>query len=99
MSEILNNLFFELSDIKFSKLKVINSQKYEKAAELRDSERNIERKIYSIIYGNDIYDSKKLSDGLNDYCLKNFGFTYESLNQENIRQKIREIKLKQLGIN
>ena len=97
-NEILNSLFFELSDVKFMKSKTIHSQEYEKAAELRDAERTLEQKIYSIIYGGEIYDPKKLSDGLNDYCLENFGFTYSSLNQDNIRQKIREVKLKQLGI-
>ncbi len=98
MNEI-DNLLCDLFEIRNSKHSVIKKQKYEKAAELRDSERQLEVKIYKILYSEELYDWEKLSEGISKYCFDTYGFIYDNKDYDsNFRETIREIKLKQLGI-
>lgn len=98
MNEKLNNLICELFDIKFEKNEVVKSQHYEKAAELRDKERGIERKLFPLIFpSNQLYDWEKLKNWIRIYLKDNYDIDYED-NNGNLKETIREIKLKQLGI-
>lgn len=91
-------LYSRLFDVKLQKISAINKKVYEKAAFLRNKEREYENRIYEILFTDDIYDRSKIYESISKYCLDNYGFDYNSVDEYTLKQKIREIKLKQLGI-
>jgi hypothetical protein len=98
MSENINNLMFEFFDIKYQKSLVIKKQQYEKAAMLRDSERKVGGKLFDAIFTKQPHDWKLLDEWLNIHLKDNYGLDYND-DIDNLKLTIREIKLKQLGIN
>jgi hypothetical protein len=98
MSEKINNLICELFDIKYEKVIVVKKQQYENAARLRDVERIVESKLYTLIFPNKDYDWSKLKEWLVTYLKENYNIDYSN-DIHNLKETIREIKLKQLGIN
>lgn len=98
MTEKINNLIINLYDVKGEKNTVIRKQMYEKAAFLRDREREIERNLYSMIFGGDIYNQVNLDNWLKTYLKEYYNIEHDS-DITTFRETIREIKLKQLGIN
>ena len=98
-NEKINNLIFELFDIKYEKGLVVKKQQYENAARLRDDERKVEDKLYSVIFPkNSDYNRIDLEEWLTIYLKDNYNIVYDRYAIENLKLTIREIKLKQLGI-
>lgn len=99
MSE-LDILIIKVCEIKEQKNTIVRDQQYEKAAALRDIERNTEKKIYYILYdvnGDDSgYDWKKYEFGINKYLKDEYNIDYKSVGS--YKQILRTIKLKELGI-
>jgi len=99
MSEKINNLIFELFDIKYAKSLVVKKQQYENAAKLRDDERKVEDKLFLVIFPQaQDYDRSSLEEWLTIYLKDNYGIVYDRHTSESLKGTIREIKLKQLGI-
>ena len=98
MTEKINNLIINLYDVKAEKNSIIKKQMYERAAFLRDEERTIERNLYSMIFGGEIFKQVNLDNWLKTYLKEYYNIEHDS-DITNFRETIREIKLKQLGIN
>jgi hypothetical protein len=98
MTEKINNLIINLYDVKAEKNSVIKKQMYEKASFLRDEERTIERNLYSMIFSGKVFNQIDLDNWLKSYLKEYYNIDYDS-DISNFRETIREIKLKQLGIN
>ena len=97
MNEI-DILIMKVIEIRNQKLSTIRLQKYEQAAQLRDTERQFEEKIYNKINGlEDVerdYDWKLFEETINGYLLKEYGLKYT----DSFLQLKRQISLKELGI-
>jgi len=92
----LELLILEVFDITLKKLTHIKLQQYEKAANLRDLERDLEVSIYEKLTGGSKYSSSSYVSVMNEYCMKEYGFGYKE--PESLIQLKRHIKLKNLGI-
>ena len=99
----MDNLILELIEVKYEKSQCARNQEYEKAAHLRDTEKNLEKKIYHIISGNEIdkhYTLKVYMETIDNYIIENYGFDYPNIwiNLDDAKAFIRELKLKIMGI-
>lgn len=94
----LNKTLTRLYEIKEEKSVVVRSQQYEKAAKLRDEEKNLSRKAYCILFDttDDSYDWNKYDDGIRKYLKENYNIEYDSI--ESFKQMVRIMKLNDLGI-
>lgn len=98
MNTNLNKMLIQLYEIKKQKNDVVRNQQYEKAAKLRDIERNLEREAYCLLFNStdDSYDWKKYEEGIVKYFKDNYDIDYHSINS--LAQINRIIKLDELGI-
>lgn len=83
---------------KKEKKEAISSQKYEKAASARDSERQYSVKLYELLINNkvDNFDYNKFDESINLYCVEKYGCSiYDT---HSLKQIIRQKRLKDLGI-
>ena len=99
----MDNLILELIEVKYEKSQCARNQEYEKAAHLRDTEKNLEKKIYHIISGNEIdkhYTTKVYQETIDNYVIEKYGFDYPNIwiNLDEAKAFIRELKLKIVGI-
>lgn len=101
----LLNLLINLLELKEKKMTAIYSQRFEDGAHLRDQERKLERMIYEKIRGRDknweVFDYKSYGVAISDYLLDRYGIEYSSRDvksRNSLKVLIREIKLKELGI-
>lgn len=98
-NEKLNNLICQWLELNLKKLHAIENQHYETAAYARDEERQIEYKICDI--ANLDTDSSSSSAEIRKVAtqyLSECGINIDDINKDNVKQSIREIKLKQIGI-
>ena len=93
-NEKLNNLICQWLEINLRKLHAIENQHYEKAAYVRDEEREIEKQIVEV---SDLIDNSSIRKMVGEYLSKS-GINIEDINVFNVKQSIREIKLIQIGI-
>lgn len=92
--DILNKIF----ELKKEKSKFIFIQSYEKAAQIRDKERDLERKLLAL-EGIRVKDMDELYYQMRSYFNKNFEIDYSINYKEDIhKQFIRQMKLNELGI-
>ena len=98
MNTNLNKILIQIYEIKKQKNDVVRNQQYEKAAKLRDIERNLEREAYCLLFNStdDSYDWKKYEEGITKYLKDNYDIEYNSVNS--FTQINRIIKLDELGI-
>ena len=91
-------LLIKLFDISYQKKQVVISQRYEKAASLRDKERHYEERIYECLVGKkeEVLKWEKYENAIDEYCIKEYGLSYKGNINDN--QLKRQIKLKYLGI-
>lgn len=97
MSESISNLICEYFDAKYEKAKSIKRQDYESAAKLRDKERIVAEKLSDYL-GDSEYKRESFNLSLSKYCVEHFGFDPKDSLGEDLKQRIREIKLKRIGI-
>ncbi len=94
----IKSILIRIFEIKLEKQDIVRNQQYEKVAQLRDMERQLERTIYCLLYGtDDSYDYRKYDDALVIYFKENFNVDYYK-SIDSYRQVIRMIKLDELGI-
>ena len=98
INEIITNLFITVK----AKRSVIQSQQYEKAAQLRDNEKVLEDKLYKKIFGytNVLpgYTGTRL-ENLEKYFLEVYEVEYSKLFEEDTFKLVkRDITLRKLGI-
>lgn len=98
INEIITNLFITVK----AKRSVIQSQQYEKAAQLRDNEKVLEDKLYKKIFGDPNvlpgYTGTRL-ENLEKYFLEVYGVEYSKLFEEDTFKLVkRDITLRKLGI-
>lgn len=97
-NEKLNSLICQWLELNLKKLHAIENQHYEKAAYARDEERQIEYKICDIAnLDTDSSSSAEIRKVVTQY-LSECGINIHDINKDNVKQSIREIKLKQIGI-
>ena len=101
----LLNLLIDLLEVKEKKMSAIYSQRFEDGAILRDQERILERMVYEKIRGRDknweVFDYKSYDVAISEYLLDKYGIEYSSRDvksRKSLKVLIREIKLKELGI-
>lgn len=102
----LLNLLIDLLEVKEKKMSAIRSQRYEDGALLRDQERILERMVYEKIRGRDknweVFDYKSYDVFISEYLLDKYGIKYNSSSNDSLKVlltiRVREIKLKELGI-
>lgn len=91
----LDELLIKVFEARFKKLESIKLQHYEEAAGLRDGERHLEEKIFKKIYGEGVnYDWKLFETTIDEYLIKEHGFSYKS--SDSLTQLKRQLKLKEL---
>jgi len=99
----MDHLILELIQVKYEKSQCARSQEYEKAAHLRDTEKNLEKKIYHRITKTEtdnIYITRVYIETIDNYIIEKYGFDYPNIwiNLDDAKTFIRELKLKILGI-
>ena len=97
MNESITNLICEYFDAKYEKAISIKKQDYESAAKLRDKERITSAKL-SEYFGDSEYKRESFNLSLSNYCMEHFGFDPKDSLGEDLKQRIREIKLKRIGL-
>jgi len=83
---------------KKEKKEAISHQKYEKAANARDEERQYSVKLYELLNNDKVSDFNynKFDESINLYCLEKYGCSiYDT---HSLKQIIRQKRLKDLGI-
>ena len=83
---------------KKEKKEAISSQKYEKAANARDEERQYSVSLYQLLSGDkvDTFDYNKFDKMIDDYCMSKYEVSiYDT---SSLTQIIRQKRLKDLGI-
>lgn len=93
-----SKLLYQIFEVKKEKSKWISIQSYEKAAQSRDKERDLERKLLAL-EGVRVTSVVELSQQMCFYFKKYFGIDYSlNYNEDIHKQFIRQLKLKELGI-
>ena len=80
------------------KQKAIYSQKYELAANKRDEERQLSKKIYESLTEDksEKFSWNKFEEIIDNYCISEYGFSIKDV--YSLKQMIRQRNLKHLGI-
>ena len=94
----IDNLLELYLNAKKDKKEAISSQKYEKAAIARDSEKQYSVKLYELLLKNKVggFNYNKFDESINLYCLEKYGCSiYDT---HSLKQIIRQKRLKDLGI-
>ncbi len=99
----MDNLILELIEVKYQKSICARDQKYGNAAYLRDTEKNLEKKIYHRITKTEtdnIYITRVYIETINNYTIENYGINYPNIwiNLDEAKTFIRELKLKIMGL-
>ena len=99
----MDNLILELIELKYQKSLCARKQEYEKAAQIRDKEKILEKKIYHIITEtktDNIYTTRVYQETIDNYVIEKYGFDYPNIwiNLDKAKAFIRELKLKIMGI-
>jgi hypothetical protein len=94
----IDNLLESYLKAKKEKKEAISHQKYEKAANARDEERQYSVKLYELLNNDKVSDFNynKFDESINLYCLEKYGCSiYDT---HSLKQIIRQKRLKDLGI-
>lgn len=94
----IDNLLESYLKVRKEKKEAINYQKYDEAANYRDSERQHSVKLYELLSGDkvEVFDYKKFDKLIDDYCISNYEVSiYDT---HSLTQIIRQKRLKDLGI-
>ena len=93
-----SKLLYQIFEIKKEKSKWISIQSYEKAAQSRDLERDLERKLLAL-EGVHVSNVDELLQQMEFYFKKYLGIDYSLNYNEGVhKQFIRQMKLNELGI-
>jgi hypothetical protein len=94
----IDNLLELYLKAKKEKKEAISHQKYEKAANARDEERQYSVSLYELLSGNKVeaFDYNKFDKLIDDYCMSKYEVSiYDTYS---LTQIIRQKRLKDLGI-
>jgi len=94
----IDNLLESYLKVKKEKKEAINSQKYEIAANARDSERKYSVNLYELLSGDKVetFDYNKFDKLIDDYCMSKYEVSiYDT---SSLTQIIRQKRLNDLGI-
>ena len=94
----IDNLLESYLKAKKEKKEAISHQKYDKAANARDEERQYSVKLYELLNNDKVSDFNynKFDESINLYCLEKYGCSiYDT---HSLKQIIRQKRLKDLGI-
>jgi hypothetical protein len=94
----IDNLLELYLNAKKDKKEAISHQKFEKAANARDEERQYSVKLYELLNNDKVSDFNynKFDESINLYCLEKYGCSiYDT---HSLKQIIRQKRLKDLGI-
>ena len=94
----IDNLLESYLKVREEKKKAISSQKYEEAANARDSERKYSIDLYELLSGNkaEDFDYKKFDKLIDEYCMSKYEVSiYDTYS---LTQIIRQKRLNDLGI-
>lgn len=99
------DIIIKLINAKYEKSLCAINQKYENAAKFRDTEKNLEKKLYHIITETDEdkhHTSRIYIETIRRYLLKEYNYDYPSywtlIEFETGKAFLRDLKLKKLGI-
>ena len=94
----IDNLLESYLKAKKEKKEAISHQKYEKATNARDEERQYSVSLYELLSGNKVesFDYNKFDKLIDDYCISNYEVSiYDT---SSLTQIIRQKRLNDLGI-
>jgi hypothetical protein len=90
-------LILELLDCRTKKMKAIGKQNFIQAAKYRDKEKDISRKIFTLLPSPENgFDAKDFQQKLDKYCKDVYGVGF--FVNDSLKQLRRSIKIKNLGI-